>query len=118
MPTALSSARHQSSGFGEIPIEVTVSPSAVPREEPQIFVRADLSGAELVLDTIAWRKPPGSAADVQFEIIRNKGRSDLNEFRLRGENIAADGFIVIGPDNRLREFSFRASHSIWSARSR
>ncbi len=89
---------------GDVPVEVTVTPTQ--GDDPQIQVRADLTGAELVIDNISWRKPPGSPADVQFEIVKSKGRTELSEFRVRGENIAADGQIVIGADNRLREFSF------------
>ncbi len=89
---------------GEIPVELRVTPTA--QEEPQVTVHASLTNADIVLETIAWRKPPGSPADVQFEVVRGKDRTELNEFRVRGENIAADGQIIIGADNRLREFSF------------
>lgn len=90
---------------GEIPVELTATP--VGKDEPQVIVKADLTGAELLIDNIAWKKAPGSKADLQFEIIRDKGRTELSDFRIRGDNITADGVVVIGADNHLREFNFR-----------
>ena len=91
---------------GEVPIELTATP--VPgRDEPQVIVKADLTHAEILIDNIAWKKPAGSRAEAQFEVVKDKGRTELNELQLRGDNITADGQVVIGPDNHLREFTFK-----------
>jgi hypothetical protein len=95
---------------GEVPVEVTVtpvdSPPGAPAQDPRVQLRADLTNAEMILETIAWRKRPGSRAELQVDILRSKGRTELTDLQIRGDNITADGQIVIGPDNRLRELNF------------
>src|SRR5690606_5507232 len=45
---------------GEVPVEVTITQSA--EEEHLIHVWADLTRADVVLDSVIWRKRPGRAA--------------------------------------------------------
>jgi hypothetical protein len=91
---------------GEVPIEVTVSRTG--SEAAKVRVHADLMGAELMLDEIHWRKPPGRPARLDFDV--GKGTTakgfELQNFRVDGENLAIDGWVSIGPDNKAREFMF------------
>jgi hypothetical protein len=94
---------------GETPVEVTIGFDA--QGQSQTRVRADLSKAELTFEAIAWRKPPGRAAVLQFDPARGPGsgaaqRIELQNVRLVGDDVAMEGWMAIGPDNRLREFSF------------
>ena len=94
---------------GEVGIETTVSwgdgGQAVTR------VRADLTKAELTFEPIAWRKPPGRAAVFQFDPVKGPGtgvaqRVELQNARIQGDDIAGEGWLAIGADNRVREYSF------------
>lgn len=92
---------------GDVPVEVVVTKGA--RGEPVVRLRADLSGAELSLDAVAWRKPPGRAAYLQFDVAKGQGRpqrTEITSLKLAGDDVAIEGSAVLGPDNRLREFSF------------
>lgn len=91
--------------IGEMPIEVLVSPRA--QAEPQIQVRANLTSAELVIDALAWRKASGRPATLQFEIVRpNRQRTELQGFRIVGEDISMSGVIGLDARNRVRDFNF------------
>lgn len=90
---------------GEVPIEVTVTHGQRP--QPTVQLRADLTNAELLLDAVAWRKPPGRQAFLQFEIAEGKThKRELQNFRIAGDNIAIEGWAALGADSRLREFYF------------
>lgn len=90
---------------GEMPIEVLVTPR--PQAEPQVQVRANLTNAELVLEPLAWRKAPGRPAQLQFEVVRpNRQRTELQGFRIVGEDISLSGNLVLDGRNKLREFAF------------
>lgn len=90
---------------GEVPIEVIVQRG--DKGELVTRVRGDLSKAELSLTSIAWRKAQGRPATIQFDVVRTKdGRTELAPFRIVGDDIAAEGTLLLGPDNKLREFKF------------
>ncbi len=93
---------------GEIPIEMTASRE---KSETQIRVRADLSKSELLLEHLAWRKPAGRPALLQFDVAKGQGqgaaaRTELQNIKIAGDDVAIEGFMAIGPDNRLREYFF------------
>ncbi len=92
---------------GDVPIEILVLRTGA---EPamKLQVNADLTPAELDLEEIAWRKPAGRPARLAFDLGKpQSGKGvELQNFKLDGENIAIDGWVAIGPDNRVREFLF------------
>jgi hypothetical protein len=95
--------------LGEVPIEITIQNDS--RGESVTRVRADLTKAELMLDAIAWKKPPGKTATIQFEPAKGPGvgpaqRLELQNVKLVGDDIAVEGWMALGPDNKLREMSF------------
>ena len=91
--------------LGEVPVEVSVQRAG--RAEPEMRVVADLTGAELTLTDISWRKPPGRPATLQFDAAKGRQhKTELQNFRLIGENIAIDGWVGLGPDNHAREYHF------------
>jgi hypothetical protein len=90
---------------GEVPVDIVLQ-RAKP-DQPLAHVIADLTGAELMLDDIAWRKPPGRAATLQFDVFPSrKHDTELQNFKLIGDNVAIDGWVGLGPDHRAREFYF------------
>ncbi len=90
---------------GDVPVEITVMRGA--RNEPAIRLRADLGNADLLLENVAWRKPPGRSATLQCDIARGKtNQIELQNFKVAGDDVAIEGWAAIGADNRLREFYF------------
>lgn len=91
--------------LGEVPLELTVTRDA--KGEPAAHVRADLTKAELMLDSIAWKKTAGRAAVFEFDPVRvNKDRIELQHVKLAGDDVAIEGGMVLGADGKLREFAF------------
>ncbi len=94
---------------GETPVEIVASRDA--RGEFQTRVRADLRKAELTIDAIDWKKAAGRAATLQFDPMKGPGtgaaqRLELQNVKLVGDDIAVEGWMAIGADNKLREMSF------------
>ena len=91
---------------GEVPIEVQFTPS--DGEAGKVQVNADLTGAELMLDGLAWKKPAGRAARLAFDVVRPKGSKllELQTFRLVGDSIAIDGTVVLGADGQPQSYRF------------
>ena len=90
---------------GEVPIELTVGRDA--RDEPTTRLHADLTNADLILETMAWRKPPGRSATLQCDIAKGKThKTELQNFKVAGDDIAIEGWAAIDAENRLREFYF------------
>jgi hypothetical protein len=90
---------------GEVPVEITITRDE--RQEPAVRLRADLSAADLVLQNVSWRKPPGRSATLQCDIVQGSdNRMELQNFKVAGDDVAIEGWAAIGADNRLREFSF------------
>ena len=90
---------------GDVPIEILVGPDA--SGEVQAHLSADLTNAELTIDSVAFRKPSGVPAQVQFDPAKAAGgRTELRNFKIAGRTIAAEGIITLGPDNKAKELSF------------
>ncbi len=90
---------------GDIPIEITITRG--PLDEPEIKLRADLTNADLVLENVAWRKPPGRKAILQTDIAQGRTQNiELQNFKIAGDDVAIEGWVAIDADNRLREFYF------------
>jgi len=90
---------------GEVPVELTIMRGA--RSVPEIRLRADLANADLLLANVAWRKPPGRSATLQCDIAPGRNhKMELQNFKIAGDDIAIEGWVAIGDDNRLREFYF------------
>jgi hypothetical protein len=90
---------------GVVPVEVTYQKG--DRPEPAIKVHADLTGAEMTLDKLQWRKAPGRTASLDMDVVKTPdGDTELQNFKVLSDNIAADGKVVFGPDNKIKEFEF------------
>ena len=90
---------------GEIAAEVTVSHSE--DGENAVHVQADLTNAELIIEELAWRKLPGRQATVAFDLeVASPTRTELNNFKVIGDMIALDGWIVTNEKRDLVEYGF------------
>lgn len=90
---------------GTVPVEVVLS----PREDGDaaVHLTANLTPAELIFENLAWYKPPGRAARLEFDVAPGRvHKVELQNIKLLGDNIAVDGWVAIGADQRLREFYF------------
>lgn len=90
---------------GVVPIEVTVGRDA--SDQSMVRLHADLTNADLILEGVGWRKPPGRAATLQCDIAKGKTyKTELQNFKVAGDDIAIEGWAAIDAENRLREFFF------------
>ena len=91
---------------GDVALEVLVSRDA--QNEQAVHVRADLLNAELTLDSIAWKKPKGRPALFEFDYAKGTGATpvELRNVKLVGDNVALEGWIGVGADNKVREYRF------------
>lgn len=91
---------------GDVPVELTVTVDAT-RPDPQVVLRADLGKADLFIENVAWRKLPGRAAILEFEIVKGtKYKAELQNFKLVGDDIAINGWMGLDAQNRIKEFHF------------
>ncbi len=90
---------------GDVPVELTMTRGL--RNEQQIKVRADLSGAELNIEPLSWRKAPGRHATLQFEVAKGERQKTLLQgFKVVGDDIAIDGSMALDAKGKLVEFQF------------
>jgi hypothetical protein len=91
---------------GEMAVEVTVA-ARLRGQPPAMQIRGDLTNAELLIEGLAWRKPPGRSAFVQFDVVKTSAQqSELQNFKIVGEDIAIDGVLMLDGQGRVREFRF------------
>lgn len=87
---------------GEVPVEILIEKG--PADEPAVRVRADLTNADIAIDSLAWRKPPGRPASLGADILKGKvHKFELQNLKIAGDDVAIEGWAAIGADNKLRE---------------
>jgi hypothetical protein len=90
---------------GEVPTTLLISRDSDGAS--RYSVQADLTDAELVFDTLGWRKPGGQRALLEFALQpEDDGRTALEGFKVYGDAIAIDGTIWLDRDNQLSGFEF------------
>lgn len=90
---------------GDAAFEITISQTADGK--PVIHGRGDLTNAELMFEDVAWTKPPGKTATLDFDVVAKEPAGvKLDNFRVVGENIAIEGSLDVDPDGEVRVFSF------------
>jgi hypothetical protein len=91
---------------GEVPVEITVRRGS-EGAEARVRLMADLTGAELILEDIAWRKPPGREATLQFDVGKGRAQKvELQNFKLLGEGVAIEGSVGLGSDLHADQYHF------------
>jgi hypothetical protein len=72
-----------------------------------LSMQADLTQAQLVFGNMGWTKPPGRSATVQFDVAKAEdGSTELQNFKILGDDIAIDGQISLDPEQHLKSFYF------------
>jgi hypothetical protein len=90
---------------GVVPIDVSLEP--VEGAPLAIKLHADLTNAEIALDHLKWHKAPGKSASVEADIVGDQNHdTELQNFKITSDNIAAEGKIVVGSDNKVKKFEF------------
>ena len=90
---------------GTVPVEISMQKGNGP--EPIIKLKADLSDAELVIEPVAWRKAQGRPAVLEADIATGKThKTELQNFKVAGDDIAIEGWVGIGADSKMKEFYF------------
>ncbi len=90
---------------GVVPIEISLQKGARP--EPVIHLKADLTNAELGIEPIAWRKAQGRPAVLETDIATGKtNKIELQNFKVSGDDVAIEGWVGVGADNKMKEFYF------------
>lgn len=90
---------------GEVPIEINVQRNGP--DDTKVHFVADLTAAELTLNDISWQKPSGRPAGLEFDVVNGQShKTELQSFRLIGDNIAIDGWVGLGPDFHPMEYHF------------
>jgi hypothetical protein len=70
-------------------------------------VQADLTGAQLSFGGMGWTKPVGRRATVQLDVVQKPdGSTDLENFKILGDDIDIGGGIALDREQRLKEFYF------------
>lgn len=91
---------------GEMGVDIAVSLDPLSKA-PRIAVTGDLSDAELSLYDLAFKKPRGRPANVTFNVAPGSdGNTELQNFKVIGENIAIEGWVSIDATSEAREFYF------------
>ena len=91
---------------GATPVVLTAQ--QLPGGGHKLHLRAELTGTELVLQHVAWRKPPGRRAALEFDIAKGTTRHavELQNFKIVGDDIAIEGWMGLGADHQLKSFYF------------
>jgi len=90
---------------GVVPIEVSLEPAA--NGPLAVKLHADLTNADMTLDHLQWHKAAGRSAAVDADIVSNPNHdTELQRFKITSDDIAAEGKIVVGSDNKIKQFEF------------
>jgi hypothetical protein len=90
---------------GVLPVEVTLQKGM--KAETVVRLKADLTNTELEIEAMAWRKERGRPAYLETDIVSGKTqKTELQNFRVSGDDVAIEGWIGVSADGKLREFHF------------
>lgn len=95
---------------GDMDLDVQWQPKGGPGLGGDIHVRADLTKADITVESLAWRKAVGQAAGLEFDVLTRDGKvAGLANIRMAGDGVqgvAIEGEAAIGPDGTITSFSF------------
>jgi hypothetical protein len=89
------------------PTPVTLSISGLGEGSHSMSMQADLTNARLLFGSMGWTKPVGRAANVQFNVVsKEDGSTDLDNFKILGDDITVEGAVALDAQQHLKEFYF------------
>ncbi len=90
---------------GVLPVEISLQKSTRP--EPVVRLKADLTNTELEIEAIAYKKDRGRPAFLETDVVTGKThKTELQNFKVSGDDIAIEGWIGVAADGRAREIHF------------
>lgn len=90
---------------GTVPVDITLQKGERP--EPVIKLKADLTNAELMIDAVSWHKAQGRPAVFEADVAPGKThKTELQNFKVSGDDVAIEGWVGIGADSKMKEFYF------------
>jgi hypothetical protein len=90
---------------GAVPVVLSVARH--PDGTQSLSMQADLTQAQLIFGNMGWTKPQGRAASVLFDVVKAEdGSTDLQNFKITGDDIAINGQISLDPEQHLKSFYF------------
>ena len=94
---------------GDTPATVAFGEPVVEGAAGSVRVIADLSPAEFSISPLAWKKPRGRPGRLEFEVVPGTvHKTELRNFKISGEAIAAEGWVGLSADQKVQEFDFPA----------
>jgi hypothetical protein len=90
------------------PTPVTMSITGLGQgTAPAMSLTADLTNARLLFGSMGWTKPTGRTANLQFDVAQQEdGSTDLQNFKILGDDIKIEGGIALDPEQHLKSFYF------------
>jgi hypothetical protein len=74
---------------------------------PKLFMEANLTGADIFLTAIGWRKPPGQKASVSLDLSQRTDNSLVcDNFVMTGDGLNVNGRLVFNDKRRIASFAF------------
>ena len=90
---------------GPMDVDVTLKVNGKSERLDSAHVRIDLTKSDVSIESLAWRKPIGRRANVEFDVVSVPGGvARLDNIRVDGQNIAVRGEGSLGPDGQLQSF--------------
>ncbi len=88
---------------GDLGVAVSLTPR--PNGKLDSHVRADATKAEIIVESLAWVKPVGRYAQIEFDIETGPGKPvSLENLQMVGDGIAIQGRAELDRKNQLRSF--------------
>lgn len=90
------------------PAPFTVKAVGIGSEVKSASIKADLTQATLMVDSIGWVKPPGqkAAADLAID-FSGRERKTFRKFNVKGRNIDVRGSLTLGDDHELEKIDLK-----------
>lgn len=89
---------------GDVGLEVTFAPDVVLSSGGG-HVRADLTKADVAVESLAWHKSSGGKAALEFDVAMKDGApSALNNIRMVADGVALQGTAELGDGGRITSF--------------
>lgn len=72
-----------------------------------VHIVADLTMTDMTFSEFAWKKPRGRPAKLDFDVAKGTvHKTELKSFKITGDQVAIDGWVGLGADQKPVEFNF------------
>ncbi len=89
------------------PTPLTLFVKGLGKGTQTMSMEADLTEAQLLFGAMGWTKPKGQVAKVSFDVTQSgDGATNLDNFKIVGNDIGVYGKIALDPQQHLKSFYF------------